>query len=121
MEENTYKIHPESKSRSIFRRIEQWINLENVFEDGLPVKYAPHVLFITVLGVIYVGNTHYNESTQRNINKIQVETEDLRADYTTLKADYMYARLQSEVAKKLEVNGIVESETPPTKIMVKPE
>jgi len=121
MAENTYKIHPEGQSRSIFRRIEQWINLDKYFVDGLPVKYAPHVLFVTILGVIYVGNTHYNESTQRNISKIQVETEDLRADYTTLKADYMYARLQSEVAKKLKSKGILESETPPTKIVVKPE
>ncbi len=65
-----------------------------------------------------MGNTHYAESTQRKINKVQVQVGDLRADYTTLKADYMYARLQSEVARRLKKNGIVENESPPTKIII---
>jgi outer membrane murein-binding lipoprotein Lpp len=34
----------------------------------------------------------------RKIDKLQTEVEDLRADYTTLKADIMYASKQSEVA-----------------------
>jgi hypothetical protein len=121
MAENTFKIPAEGQSKSIFRRAEEWMKLDKVFDDGLPVKYAPHVLFITILGVIYVGNTHFAESTQRKINRMQVETEDMRADYTTLKAEYMFARLQSEVAKKLKDNGIVESETPPVKIIIQPE
>jgi hypothetical protein len=121
MVENTFKIPREGHSKSIFRRVEEWMKLDKVFVDGLPVKYAPHVLFITMLGVIYVGNTHFAESTQRKINRIQVETEDMRADYTTLKAEYMFARLQSVVAKKLKDNGIVESETPPVKIIVQLE
>lgn len=117
MTENTFKIKS-NKQRSIFHRIENFLNLNDVFEDGLPVKYIPHVLFITVIGVLYVGNTHYAETAQRKINRVQVEVEDLRADFTTLKADYMYARLQSEVAKRLKKNGIVESKIPPTKILI---
>jgi Bacteriodetes cell division protein (FtsL-like) len=117
MSENTFKLKS-NEQKSIFRRIENLLNMNGVFEDGLPVKYVPHVLFITILGVFYVGNTHYGETTQRKINHVQVEVEDLRADYTTLKADYMYARLQSEVAKRLEKNGIVESEDPPVKIVI---
>mgnify|MGYP001796119542 FL=1 len=49
------------------------------------------------------------------------EIEDLRADYTTLKADYMYASKQSEVAKKVEKLGIKESLRPPEKITITAE
>ncbi len=114
---NTFKLKT-GKQKSIFHRVENLLNLNGVFEDGLPVKYVPHILFVTILGVIYVGNTHFGETTQRKINKIEVQVEDLRADYITLKADYMYARLQSEVAKRLEKKGIVENENPPTKIII---
>jgi hypothetical protein len=68
---------------------------------------------------MYVGNTHYAESTQRKVNKLQTEVEDMRADYTTLKAEYMYAKLQSEVAKKVKDRGLEESQTPAYKIVLK--
>ena len=85
----------------------------------MPVKYIPHVIFFTFLGVVYVGNTHYAESTQRKVNILQIEVEDMRADYTTLKSEYMYARLQSEVAKKVKDQGLEESKSPPYKIVLK--
>jgi hypothetical protein len=117
MAENTIKIKSDS-GRSIFSRVEDFLKINDVFADGLPVKYAPHILFFSIMGVFYVGNTHYAESTQRKISRIEAQVEDLRADYTTLKADYMYARLQSEVARRLKKNGIVENENPPTKIII---
>ena len=39
--------------------------------------------------------------------------EDLRADYTTLKADFMYESKQSEVAKRAEKLGLKESKESP--------
>jgi hypothetical protein len=70
------------------------------------------------LGLIYISNTHYAEKTVRHINSIQAEVEDLRADYTTLKADLMFASKQSEVARKVQPLGLKESLTPPYKIEV---
>jgi hypothetical protein len=49
---------------------------------------------------------------------MQAEVEDLRADYTTLKADLMFASKQSEVAKKVKIYGLKESLTPPFKVVV---
>lgn len=117
MAENTYKLKTASRT-SVFARIENLLRVNDVFADGLPVKYVPHILFFSLLGVFYVGNTHFAETTQRKINRVQTQVEDLRADYTTLKADYMYARLQSEVARRLQEKGIVENENPPTKIIL---
>lgn len=103
---------------SLFSAIEKSLKLENYFEAGFPVHHMPKILFVLCLGLIYIGNTHYAEKTVRKINHIQVEVEDLRADYTTLKADLMFSSKQSEVARKVKAFGLKESLTPPHKVVV---
>jgi hypothetical protein len=105
--------------KSFFGWVERTMRMEQVFEDGLPVRYLPYVLFLVVLGIFYIGNSHYADKTNRKISKLEREVEDLRADYTTLKADYMYASKQSEVAKKVKELGLFESLEPPHKIEIK--
>lgn len=117
MADNYFKIKP-NKKKSIFARIDEGINMPGFLEDGIPVKYIPYVLFLAFLGVVYIGNSHYGEVTQRRINKLEVKVDNLRADYTTLKADYMYARLQSEVARKIKERGLEESINPPQRIEI---
>jgi hypothetical protein len=121
--ENKFKIGTEKVSKStgggssIFSGIEKKMRLESFFEEGFPVQYLPKILFVMALGLIYIGNTHYAEKTVRKINQIQAEVEDLRADYTTLKSDLMFASKQSEVARKVKEFGLRESLSPPYKII----
>lgn len=103
---------------SVFSGIEKKLKLEAYFEEGFPVHYLPKIFFVMLLGLIYIGNTHYAEQTVRKINMTQVEVEDLRADYTTLKADLMFSSKQSEVARKVEPFGLKESLIPPYKVVV---
>ncbi len=102
----------------MFASLEQRLKLENYFEDGFPVKYLPKIFFLMVLGLIYISNTHHAEKTVRRITVMQAEVEDLRADYTTLKADLMFASKQSEVARKVQPLGLKESLKPPYKVVV---
>ena len=119
MASNSYKINKGKKSsNSLFSIIERKLKLESVFDGKLPSKYIPHTLFLTVIGIFYIGNNHWAEKTIRKIDKIQVEVEELRADYTSLKADYMFASKQSEVARKVKNAGLKESSTPPNKIIL---
>jgi Bacteriodetes cell division protein (FtsL-like) len=122
MIENKFKINPEKKSSkpgvSMFSGMEKRLRLESYFEEGFPVKYLPKILFVMVLGLLYISNTHYAEKTVRRISTVQAEVEDLRADYTTLKSDLMFASKQSEVARKVKVIGLKESLKPPFKVEV---
>jgi hypothetical protein len=122
MAENKLRAALESKEKKIgagfFSAIEKRIKLETYFEDGFPVQYAPKIVFVMVLGILYISNTHYSEKTIRRINALQTAVEDLRADYTTLKSDLMYASKQSEVARKVREYGLKESLTPPFKVVV---
>jgi hypothetical protein len=108
-----------SSGASVFSGLEKKLKLETYFEEGFPVQYIPKILFVMVLGLFYIGNTHHAEKTVRKINNIQTEVEDLRADYTTLKSDLMFSSKQSEVARKVKIYGLKESLIPPHKIVVK--
>jgi cell division protein FtsL len=117
MASNTFRINPQ-KRESLFAKLERTLNPGNFFEDGLPIKYLPNIAFVTMLVIIYIGYNHHAEKTSREINKLEIEVENLRADYTTLKSDYMYSRLQSEVARRVSDLGLKESKVPPQKIIV---
>lgn len=122
MSKNKFKIGVKRvgkrKGKSLFSGLEKKIRLENYFEEGFPVEYLPKILFIVVLSLFYIGNTHYAEKAVRRINQLQAEVEDIRADYTTLKSDLMFASKQSELARKVKPLGLKESLTPPFKIVI---
>ncbi|WP_228466691.1 FtsL-like putative cell division protein [Adhaeribacter swui] len=109
---------PRQKGTSLFHLLDRYTKVDSIFQDGLPVKYLPYVLYIMGITLFYIGNTHYAEKTIRKIDRTKSETEDLRADYTTLKSDYMEASKQSEVARKVAPAGIIESSSPPYQIEV---
>ncbi|MGV3641046.1 MAG: FtsL-like putative cell division protein [Adhaeribacter sp.] len=110
-----------AKGTSLFHLLDRYTRMDVLFQDGLPVRFLPFILYLMAVALFYIGNTHYAEKTIRKIDKIKVETEDLRADYTTLKSDYMEASKQSEVARKVAPAGLVESSSPPYQIEVNGE
>jgi len=123
MAENKFRIgerEPDSKSSgsSLFSGLEKKMKLESYFEEGFPVQYLPKILFTVVLSLIYISKTHHAEKTIRQIDRAQSEVEDLRADYTTLKSEVMYASKQSEVARRVKDLGLKESMNPPFKVVV---
>lgn len=103
---------------SLFSLLDRFTGLDSLFEEGLPVRYLPKLLFVMLLTLLYIGNTHYGNRMNRNIQRLKLETEDLRADYTTLSSDYMEASKQSEVARKVAAIGLIESSSPPFRIVV---
>ena len=107
-----------SNGTSVFSGLEKKLKLESYFEEGFPVQHLPKIIFAMALGLFYIGNTHYAEKTVRKINHVQTEVEDLRADYTTMKSDLMFASKQSEVARKVKQFGLAESLNPPFKVVV---
>lgn len=104
--------------RSLFSLFETRFRADTLFAEGFPVEWLPKIVFVMALSLFYIGNTHYAEKTVRRISQMQAEVEDLRADYTTLKSDLMFASKQSEVARKVKAIGLEESLTPPYKIVI---
>ena len=119
MAENKFKVEQPNgeKKQGFFGFLSSKLKIEEI-ESGFPVRYLPKVLFAVAIGVIYEWNNHYAEKATRTIDKLEDEVEDLRADVTTLEADYMFSSKQSEVARNVESLGLQESKEPPIKIVV---
>lgn len=120
MATNTYKIPGKSTSRGhgIFSLLDRILPMDKAISQVIHVRFLPQILFISMLCVIYIGSRHYAEKKIRTIGELETTVEDLRADYTTLKADYNYASKQSEVAKEAASIGLKESNVSPYKIIV---
>ena len=85
---------------------------------GIILKNIGFIIWLTFLGIVYIGNSYHAEKVARDINRLQREVKDLRAESITTAADLMYISRQSVVqdmvkTKRLEVKESVE---PPYKI-----
>lgn len=120
MAKNSFK-ESKPKGKNLFARMEHLVKVDWLFQNGVPLKYLPNMVFTVLLIIIYIGYNHLADNNARNISKLESEVEDLRAHYTTLKAQYMYAKLQSEVKKKVVPLGLEESLNPPAKISLPQE
>jgi hypothetical protein len=125
MSQNVYKkkIASGNKAKggprkSIFSWIEERLDVTKIVGEGVPVQFIPPVGFVAFLALIYIWNNHHAENTVRKIEKAQQTVQDLRADVTTLEAEYMLSSMQSEVAKKVADQGLIELKHPPIKIEI---
>ena len=122
MATNTYKIPGRTSGRGgIFTALEKFLRIDESLTQVIHVRFLPQILFISMLFVFYIGSRHHAEKQIRAINTLETQVEDLRADYTTLKAEYMFASKQSEVARQARPLGLVESKHPPFKIILQEE
>ncbi len=110
---------PRKKGPSIFGLIDKLLRVDGFFREGVPVRFLPPVLWGMLLVLLYIANAHFAIRTERMTNKVKAETEDLRADYTTLKSEYMQASIQSEVARRVASSGLIESQSPPSRLILR--
>ncbi|MGY6742166.1 MAG: FtsL-like putative cell division protein [Cecembia sp.] len=125
MKQNTFRKKVKQGStrgrsgKNIFTLIEEKLNVKGILGDGIPVKFVPPFLYVALVALIYIWSNHRAENLIRKIEVVQREVEDLRADVTTLEAEYMLSSKQSEVARKIAPLGIVEISEPPVKVKAK--
>jgi hypothetical protein len=105
---------PKKKKKKTFT----FMHVFGIFERAEIVKLMPFILFLTVLILIYIGNSYYAERTIRQIDKAKVELKEKRAEFISTSSELMFRTKQSEVAKAIASNGIKESVEPQKKIMV---
>lgn len=116
---NTYRLPGrKNDSNGFFSSIEKFLRIDQTMKQVIHVRFLPQILFIATLAILYIANRHYAEKKVRSINVLEQQVEDLRADYTTLQAEYMFSSKQSEVARKAADLGLQEFKDPPQKILI---
>ncbi len=111
------------KAQSIREKLGHWTH---TMMDGTFLTRAwfrrsiPFILFLMLLGILYITNIFRVEATKRQIDDLEEELKELRYEYITSRSRLMFESKPSEVALKLKDTGITETTVPPGKIVVKP-
>lgn len=79
----------------------------------------PFILFLAVLALIYIANSHLAEKKVRRINKLGREIKELKWEYLNVKSELMFRSKMSVVSKAVEPLGLKELNIPPQKIELK--
>ena len=110
--------HNESESEDLKIRPLKDILNGSVLTRGLILKNLGFIIWLTFLGIVYIGNRYHAEKVARSMNSLQKEVKDLRAESITTAAELMYLSRQSVVIQMVKNNqlDLNESVQPPLKI-----
>ncbi|WP_235296182.1 FtsL-like putative cell division protein [Portibacter marinus] len=85
---------------------------------GLPsiAKNMSYVMFIGLLGLVYIFNSHYAEGNLRKTKKLENKIREAKWEYMSIKSDIMQKSTRSEIIRKLDGYEGLESKNLPRKI-----
>ena len=91
-----------------------------LFSDVIILKNLWFIIFLTLLGAIYIGNRFHAEKVTRESSRLTREVRDLKAEALSTSADLMYVSKQSEVYRMVREKGLglEELKTPPYRLVV---
>ena len=92
--------------------------IEGVVSKQAAMEMLPYIIFLCVLVMIYIANSHMAEKNIRNIDKLGKEVKELSWEYKSLKADLMFKSKMTEVAKKVDTLNLKELIEPPKKLVI---
>ena len=97
--------------------------LRKFFTDGVVSKESatdmlPFIIFLCVLVMIYIANSHMAMKNIRSIDRLSKEVKELNWEYKSLKADLMFKSKLTEVASKVDTLGLKELIEPPKKLVI---
>jgi hypothetical protein len=81
-------------------------------------RAMPYILFLIILGVVYISNIFQVEKSKRQIDNLEEELRELRYEYITSRSKLMNESKPSEIVIKLKDTGIGETLEPPKKIVI---
>ncbi|CAM4145320.1 hypothetical protein EWU23_06740 [Cytophagaceae bacterium 50C-KIRBA] len=92
-------------------------NMDPLTGGELPVKLVYRIAFVAFLILVYIYYSMLADGKIHQIAKTKAELEEIRADYTTQKAEFMKIGKQSYLAIAMKKYALELSLTPPTKVV----
>lgn len=111
----------ESKSKLQGGVMDLLFNIDSLTGGELPIPLLKKVVYTAALILIYIYYTMMAESKIHRIEKVKLELDEIRADYTTQKAEYMKVGKQSYLALAMRKYKLEPSIIPPTKVVAESE
>ncbi|TVR82175.1 MAG: hypothetical protein EA409_05400 [Saprospirales bacterium] len=72
-----------------------WTRAENLYAR------LPYIYLVIFLCTVYVFSTHQAEKKVRAIQSVQKDMTELKWEYTSLKADWMYSSTRSQISERV--------------------
>jgi hypothetical protein len=117
---NSY-LRPPSKNpftrKKVGRSVHSMLDGSFLTKDKF-IRAMPFIIFLMILGVIYITNIFHVERSMRQIDDLEEDLRELRYEYISSRSKLMNISKTSEIVIKLKETGIGESVDPPKKIMV---
>lgn len=85
-------------------------------DDAL--KRWKFILFLFVLAMLMIAFNHNYDEKNFRISKLNNEVKELRSKFVDTRSELMKLKMESTVAKKMELRGVVPSAVPPKKIVI---
>lgn len=98
----------------------KWINLLNGRYNIMGIASPQYVAFCILLVIIYITHNNYVERDLNRVSKLKTEIKGLRYQSITLSSELMNMSKQSEVARRVNAEGLQLHElTEPPRIVSK--
>ena len=88
------------------------------FGDDVALRYIPYVIFLTMLGLVYIANNHQAERLAGKITKLEREVKVLQMEYGTLKFEFMNRYDRAKISGELKEMGLYPNDKPIVKIVL---
>jgi hypothetical protein len=99
-----------------FNKLLRYFNTQYLFD--VVIKKPTYPLFCVLLALLYIGYGYLAENTVRSLNAEGNKLKEYKAKYTTSFTELEKVKRQSNIADNINAFGLVESVTPPYKIVV---
>lgn len=86
--------------------------------DDDAIKHWRFIIFLVLLAIVMIANTHRFEQKLFRIADLNVENKELRSKFADTKTELMKLKMESTISRKMSDIGIFPPETPPIKIKV---
>ena len=116
--EEEIEVKPKRKEPENSNAFFKKLFTEGVVSKESATEMLPFLIFLSVLCMLYIANSHMAVKNIRNIDKLNKEVKELSWEYKSLKADLIFKSKLTEVAKKVDTLGIKELTEPPKKIVI---
>ncbi|MCS7029458.1 MAG: FtsL-like putative cell division protein [Bacteroidia bacterium] len=114
-------------NKPINKIIKNEIKLEPEIIDDKKVQYSSFdsyvkfIVFLMLIGILYIAYTNRAENTRRKIHKYQQELKELKWRYAESHAKLMKHTQQAHIAQKAETLGLKMLQAPPIQLIVQPK
>ncbi|MEO8517434.1 MAG: FtsL-like putative cell division protein [Flavobacterium sp.] len=104
--------------------------MKNGFYDILKARFLVNedatknwqfIVFLILLAIVMIANTHSYESKIYKIADLNNQVKELRSEFVDRRSELMKIKMESTIADKMIVRGILPSSVPPKKIKVTKE